>query len=194
VLKIVIHKLELDDFGVYTVVPGLGVLGDMVKHPSRKLVSVQEQMAILSEELKISLKPNIGTIGVAPAKGVIPSGLPGDHGGNMDTKEIKEGATLYLPIFVPGALFALGDLHICMGDGEICGSGGGAGGRVHVSLSLVHGKSLRRPLLKADNSWFTIANGKTLDEAVRMHASLYWKQHLNYRSTKPTFSQAPHVM
>ena len=122
-LKIVIKDLELEDLGVYTVVPGLGVLGDIVENPSRKLVPVRSGRAIFSEDLKIPLAPNIGTIGVAPSKGMIPSGLPGDHGGNMDTKEIKEEAVLYLPIFVPGALFSLGDLHICMGDGEICGSG-----------------------------------------------------------------------
>ena len=168
VLKVVIHRLELDDFGVYKVEPGFGVLGDMLEKPATKYVPVQDEMAIFSEDIKIPLKPNIGTIGVAPTKGMIPTSYPGDHGGNIDTKEIKEGAILYLPVFVPGALFSLGDLHICMGDGEICVSGGATGGLVQLTLSIIHNKSLRRPLLNAENSWFTIASAKTLDEAVKL--------------------------
>lgn len=167
ILKILIHDIDLDDLGVYTVVPGIGILGDMVREPLTKVVPIRDGMVVFSENLKLPLTPNIGTIGVAPASGMIPSGSPGDHGGNMDVKEIRAGASLYLPIRVPGALFALGDLHICMEDGEICGSGGATGARVTLTLSLIKGKSLRRPLLNAENKWITIASAETLDEAVK---------------------------
>jgi len=167
ILKVIIHNIDLDDFGVYTVVPGIGILGNMVKKPLTKMVPIRGGMAVFSDNLKLPLTPNIGTLGVAPASGSVPSGYPGDHGGNMDIKEIRAGATLYLPVRVPGALFALGDLHICMGDGEICGSGGATGARVRLTLSLVKGKPLTRPLLNAENKWITIASAKTLDEAVK---------------------------
>ena len=61
----------------------------------------------------------IGVIGVAPEKDDINTGTPGTHGGNMDNTMITEGATLYFSVKVPGALFALGDVHAVMGDGEI---------------------------------------------------------------------------
>jgi acetamidase/formamidase len=41
-------------------------------------------------------------------------------GGNLDNKELGAGATLYLPVFVPGALFSCGDGHGVQGDGEVC--------------------------------------------------------------------------
>lgn len=167
VLKVVIHELQIDDFGTYGVAPGHGILGDMVQDSAKKTVHIREGMAIFSEELRIPLSPNIGTLGVAPSGRTIPSSYPGDHGGNLDTKEIRKNATVYLPVFVPGALFALGDLHICIADGEICGSGGGTNGHVRVNLSLLKNKSIKRPLLNADERWFTIASGNTLDEAVR---------------------------
>ena len=48
---------------------------------------------------------------------------PGDFGGNMDASDVGQGATVYLPVFHPGALFYFGDFHALQGDGEIAGSG-----------------------------------------------------------------------
>src|SRR5947208_237429 len=68
------------------------------------------------------LEPFHGTIGVAPAafeaRNVL---VPEAFGGNMDTPEAKAGATIYLGVNVPGALFSLGDGHYTMGEGETCG-------------------------------------------------------------------------
>jgi acetamidase/formamidase len=61
-------------------------------------------------------------MGVAPppAFGTIASKEPRIHGGNMDNKEIGAGSTLYLPVWVPGANFSVGDGHGVQGDGEVC--------------------------------------------------------------------------
>jgi acetamidase/formamidase len=61
-------------------------------------------------------------MGVAPppACGTISTVEPREHGGNLDNKEIGEGATLYLPVFAPGGLFSAGDGHSVQGDGEVC--------------------------------------------------------------------------
>ena len=61
----------------------------------------------------------IGTIGTTPLDRT-PNRLPGDHGGNIDVPTIGIGASLYLPVFVPGGLLQIGDVHSAMGDGEIC--------------------------------------------------------------------------
>jgi acetamidase/formamidase len=63
-----------------------------------------------------------GTVGVAPAEeGDFHPIFPrNDIGGNIDCRYIGEGSTLYLPMNVPGALFAVGDAHFAQGDGEIC--------------------------------------------------------------------------
>ncbi|MCQ6338061.1 acetamidase/formamidase family protein, partial [Bacillus cereus] len=74
-------------------------------------------------ELQIPIYPMIGVICTAPKEESISCVTPHDHVGNMVCKEIKEGTTLLLPVIVPGALLALGDLHAAMGDGEIGVSG-----------------------------------------------------------------------
>jgi amidase len=73
-------------------------------------------------QLSIPLHPFLGCVGVAPAgvKG-IGSGASGPYGGNLDFKRNTTGATVYLPIFHPGALLYLGDGHAAQGDGELNG-------------------------------------------------------------------------
>ena len=69
----------------------------------------------------IPLRPFYGSIGVAPAPelGRLSSTPPGRHAGNIDNKELVAGSTLYIPVFVPGALFEVGDGHAAQGDGEV---------------------------------------------------------------------------
>lgn len=67
-------------------------------------------------------RPMIGTIGTAPAQSVSSLLYGASHGGNLDCPLIRPGATLYLPVNVPGALLSLGDVHALMGDGEITGT------------------------------------------------------------------------
>jgi acetamidase/formamidase len=76
----------------------------------------------LPHGLELKLAPFFGVMGVAPppAYGTISSIQPREHGGNIDNKEIGEGATLYLPVWADGALFSAGDGHGVQGDGEVC--------------------------------------------------------------------------
>ncbi len=69
----------------------------------------------------IPLKPFFGSMGVAPPPelGRVSSNPPSRFAGNMDNRELTAGATLYIPVFVPGALFAVGDGHAAQGDGEV---------------------------------------------------------------------------
>ena len=69
----------------------------------------------------IPLRPFFGSMGVAPPPevGRVSSNPPSRFAGNMDNKELTAGATLYIPVFVPGALFAVGDGHAAQGDGEV---------------------------------------------------------------------------
>ena len=76
-----------------------------------------------SKRIEIPLAPMLGRVAVAPRGDEEFGGLwPGDFGGNMDVPDIREGATVYLPVFHEGAYFYFGDGHAAQGDGEIVGS------------------------------------------------------------------------
>ena len=69
----------------------------------------------------LPLAPFFGTMGVAPppAWGRVSSIEPREFGGNIDNRDLVAGTTLFLPVFVAGALFSAGDGHGCQGDGEV---------------------------------------------------------------------------
>jgi amidase len=67
-------------------------------------------------------RPMIGTIGTAPTQSISSLLYGASHGGNLDCPLIRPGATVHLPVNVPGALLSLGDIHALMGDGEITGT------------------------------------------------------------------------
>src|SRR2546425_2317378 len=69
----------------------------------------------------VPLRPFFGSMGVAPApeSGRLSSNPPGRHAGNLDNRELGVGSSLFIPVFVPGALFEIGDGHAAQGDGEV---------------------------------------------------------------------------
>ena len=126
-----------------------------------------------------------GALMTAPGAGEsVPCGTPGDHGGNMDTIGIREGAILRLPVFVKGAYLGLGDLHAAMGDGEVSVTGLEVFGEVDLDLSLEKGASLPCPLLHDGDEVSFLASAETVDGAIHastgyMHDFLLAKTSLN---------------
>ncbi|MGM9986023.1 MAG: acetamidase/formamidase family protein [Bacillaceae bacterium] len=167
ILAVKIERIQINDIGVMSVGPGFGVLGDRIKEHEAKIIPIHEGIAQFNG-IKIPLNKMIGVIGVAPKDEAISCGTPREHGGNMDTKLVAEGATVYFPVFVEGALFGLGDLHGAMGDGEIGISGIEVAGKVTVSFQVIKGPSIPSPMLENETIITTIASAKTLDEAMKL--------------------------
>lgn len=165
ILKVKIEKIELKGQGTMCAIPDNGVLGDKVKHNSIKKIEIKDDLAYFNDHA-LPLNKMIGVIGVAPKNEAIACGTPGSHGGNMDNTKIAEGSTLYLPIFQEGALFALGDVHACMGDGEIMVSGVEIAADVTVTLDLLKGLNIENPLLEDKDYLYTIASNANLDQAI----------------------------
>jgi acetamidase/formamidase len=90
--------------------------GSTLIHMDRKAMTAEVVPGIV-----VPLRPFFGSIGVAPAPslGRVSSNPPSRHAGNLDNKELVAGTTLYIPVFVPGALLELGDGHAAQGDGEV---------------------------------------------------------------------------
>src|SRR5437868_5097927 len=78
----------------------------------------------------------------APALGRVSSNPPGRHAGNLDNKELVAGSTLWIPVFVPGALFEIGDSHAAQGDGEVSQTAIETSLRGRVQLTVRKGMTL----------------------------------------------------
>lgn len=168
ILKVEVLDIKINDHGVMAAIPGSGLLGDRIEKSEVKIIPIGDGQAIFSENIRIPVSPMIGVIGVAPKNGSVPCGTPGSHGGNMDNTKIKKGTTLYLPIYTEGALLAIGDLHACMGDGEIMVTGVEISGSVEVKVEVIKGVNINNPVLEDKEYIYTIASDENLLDAVRV--------------------------
>lgn len=119
-------------------------------------------------ELALPANPMLGTVGVAPARREVRTSLvPDVFGGNMDTPEMTAGATCYLRVNVPGALFSLGDGHYRQGEGESCGTAVEGAMNVTAIVELIKGGGPAWPRLETDTHLMCIGSGRPLEEAWR---------------------------
>jgi amidase len=170
ILKVKIDKIDIGDQGVMAVVPELGLMGHVIDKMEARMMQIKDDK-VLFNGVEAPLNKMIGVIGVAPKGDGVNCGTPGAHGGNMDNKLVTEGATLYFPVSVEGALFALGDLHAAMGDGEVSGSGVEIAGNVTVTFDVIKGEKLEHPMLENEEVFTQIASAETLDEAISLAGS-----------------------
>jgi len=168
ILSVKIDKIEVEQTGVVICGKGMGVMGPSLQGSAVKIVPIKDNVAHYSESLQLPLNKMIGVIGVAPKSGEIPCGVPDLHGGNMDCKEIREGATVLLPVNVAGALLAMGDLHAVMADGEIGVSGLEVAGNITVTVDIIKNKDVPLPMIISGSHVMTLASDADLDTAVEM--------------------------
>jgi acetamidase/formamidase len=159
-------------YGVNNTGPGKGVLPNLLKAQSAKLIrlDLERRVARFSDQIEIPLNPFMGIMAVSPPRslGMVSSTPPGAWGGNMDLKFLGRGATLYLPVFNRGAQFFTGDGHAVQGDGEV------DGGAIEISLTatlqfFVHkNKSVKLPRVETATDYLTTGLSVDLNEATVM--------------------------
>ena len=135
----------------------------------QRMVGILDLPNSASKRFEVPLKPMLGRVAVAPAGQEAYGGLwPGDFGGNLDAADIREGATVHLPVFHPGALFYFGDGHALQGDGEIIGSGLETTMDVTFTFDLIKSKRIRWPRVEDADYLMVAASVRPLIDALRI--------------------------
>jgi len=121
-LEIEILALTPGAWGWTAIIPELGLLPDEFPTAYLKIWNLRGGTTTsLAPNVRIPIRPFLGTLGVTPGEGGVLSPFPPHRGGgNMDNRHLTLGATLWLPIWRDGALFSCGDAHASQGDGEVC--------------------------------------------------------------------------
>lgn len=169
ILKVEILRISVGKKGVITTIPNIGTLSHQSDIRTKTVSILDGKTIAFNDEIHFDCSPMIGVIGVAPAEGEIACGHPGVHGGNLDSSCIGEGATVYLPVFVKGALLGIGDLHASMGDGEMCGTGIEIEGEVHIRISLLkeEARPLPTPVVETIDAWYILSSNHDLLKAIQ---------------------------
>jgi amidase len=122
-----------------------------------------------SKRIELPLRPMLGRVAVAPAGEEAWGGLwPGNFGGNMDASDVREGATVYLPVFHEGGYFYFGDAHALQGDGEIVGSGLETTMDVTLQFDVIKGQRIAWPRIEDDTHIMVAGSIRPLVDAFRI--------------------------
>ena len=135
-----------------------------------KIVEIHEGKFTWSDNLTLEAKPMLGFVGVSPANERIRNNWGGYWGGNFDIQEVTTGATVHLPVMVPGALLHIGDMHAIQGDGEICGAGGIEAEGTAILTCAVTDKpeSMEYPRIENESHIIAVGMAKPAEDAFRM--------------------------
>jgi acetamidase/formamidase len=180
VLQIDVVELAHKGWGWTSVVEGLGFLQDRFSEPFLFLWQLEREVTRSLVPAVVPLRPFCGIMGVAPnADGEFRTRPPGIFGGNMDVRELSSGATLYLPVLNPGALFSVGDAHAAQGDGEVCINGIECPVDATLRFHLHKRRALRGPLIESaprikqdlETAWIVVESGTDSTTAARAATS-----------------------
>jgi acetamidase/formamidase len=160
-------------YGLNNIGPGSGVLPELLKERVTPLIRLDTERGVarFAPGIEIPLAPFMGIMAVAPPPARAPASTkpPGEWGGNLDFRHLVAGATLYLPVFNPGALFYTGDGHAAQGDGEVDGAA------IEISLAptlqfFVHkdaGNAMRWPRAEDAANHYVMGMDEDLDIALK---------------------------
>ncbi|MCK5159316.1 MAG: acetamidase/formamidase family protein, partial [Candidatus Heimdallarchaeota archaeon] len=167
-LEVHIEKIDLAEKGSCCIIPNFGFIHEDYPEPWTRIIPIKNGYAEFSDKVKIPIDPFPGTIIVAPPEGSHGTLIPKEYGGNMDSKACRVGTIVYLPIFVEGALFGVGDVHAVQGDGEVCGTAVEIDAEVTIKLVVNKDKKIKRPQYETKDYFMTTAWAETTDEAAKI--------------------------
>ncbi len=171
VLKVHINKIVPRAYGTNFNVPGM--FGEFPsKFPDGQVkyfyLDLERKVAEFAPGIEIPLQPFPGTTGVARAEpGQYSSVPPGPYAGNIDVRDFTEGASLYVPVFVKGALLWTGDSHAAQGNGEINLTAlETAYKEMSVTVEVIKNMKLDWPRIETKDAWITLGIDKDLNKAL----------------------------
>lgn len=156
------------EWGVAALIPGFGQLTDQIGGPVTRIFEVKDGMIRQNERISFPARPMVGVVGVATGGETLSNGLAGQHGGNLDDHLHGKGATIFFPVRQPGGMFAVGDMHASMGDGEICFTGVEIAGEVDIRFDVLKGKRATWPVTELADRWLPHATADRFDDALKL--------------------------
>ena len=182
-LIVTIEDILVDDYSWVAIGPRRGPLGESTRWPELSSVyttkifrhapgasgTMRDGTLRFNEKISWPITPFVGTLGVCPDREVATSlDGQGAWGGNLDIRDFTMGNQIFLPVYHPGALFYLGDVHASQGDTEFTGTAAETKATVRVRLELVKKKRLNSIRIEKPNSIVSVSADKPLESAVEM--------------------------
>lgn len=171
VLEIVLNQITPSlPIGFNAIRKGWGALPQQFNQSALRFLTLDLQNNVTEfppgSGIKIPLKPFFGILGVATTEVSRNSIPPGNYGGNIDNRELQAGSKIFLPVFVPGALFSIGDGHSAQGDGEVNVTAIETSMNGTIELKLHKNLQISTPIAETPTDIISMGFAQTLDEAL----------------------------
>src|ERR1700719_673012 len=170
-LRIKVQKIVPRPWGANFNIPGM--FGEFPKEfPDGQVkyfyLDGDRKIAEFAPGIEIPLRPFPGTLGVARAEpGRYNAVPPGPYAGNLDNRDLVEGTTLYVPVFVRGALVWTGDSHAAQGNGEVNLTAlETAFEEITLTITVDKATRLQWPRIETPTEWITMGFDEDLTKAL----------------------------
>jgi len=152
--------------GSHMILPKRGFLMDEMPGPYPTTVTFKDGFAVLPSGIQLPLAPSMGVVATTPLYSQLTASDSGPYGGDIDMKELVAGTSLILPVFVPGALLAMGDCHAIVGDGAVAGTGIECSSDTLIRVTVHKGKTIPGPRAITQDHFWTLSYGEDLHKAM----------------------------
>jgi amidase len=152
---------------VHLVRPGRGFLEEEFTQPYATVMSIDSGEVVVADRIRIPLAASVGFVATTPTYRQSTASDSGPYGGDFDMKELCAGSTLYLPVFVPGALLAVGDCHAVVGDGAVAGTGAECAAEIQMRVTVEKGMRLTSPRALTPSHLVVLSYGEHLGPAIK---------------------------
>ena len=166
-LKIDFISITPKEEAAHMVMPGRGFLDNDFTEAYPTLIRLESGHAVLPSGVRIPMRPSMGLVATTPTYTQLTASDSGPYGGDIDMKELVEGSTLYLPVFVPGGMLAMGDCHAVVGDGAVAGTGAECSADTHVRVTVEKGSNISGPRALTPEYFVVLSHGEELGPAMK---------------------------
>ena len=166
-LRVEFISITPKEEATHMVMPGRGFLEQEFTEAYATIVKLEDGHAVLPSGVRLPLNPSMGLVATTPTYVQSTASDSGPYGGDIDMKELVAGSTLFLPVFVPGGLLALGDCHAVVGDGAVAGTGAECSADTHLRVTVEKGMGIASPRALTPDHYVVLSYGDDLGTAMR---------------------------
>ena len=166
-MKVDFTSITPKEGAAHMVMPGRGFLDEEFPEGFPTIMSFKDGHAVLPNGILLPLHPSMGVVATTPTYSQSTASDSGPYGGDIDMKELVAGSTIYLPVFVPGGLLALGDCHALVGDGAVAGTGAECSADTHLRVTVEKGMNISGPRAMTPDHFVVLSHGADLGPAMK---------------------------
>ena len=166
-LRVDFISITAKEGAAHMVLPDRGFLEEEYTDAYPTVMSLEDGNLVMPTGIRLPLNPSMGVVATTPTYPQQTASDSGPYGGDIDMKELVAGSTIYLPVFVPGGMLALGDCHAIVGDGAVAGTGAECSSDAHIRVTVEKGMGITSPRALTPDHFIVLSHGEELGPAMK---------------------------